>query len=84
MLDVWKVVDLRANERLLLEAQMKVFGRAWLEFRIDGDTLIQTAHHLPAGLMGRLYWYAMLPFHFFIFPDMIQSIVEQARSQPSG
>ena len=55
MLDVWKVVDLREDERLLLGAQMKVFGKAWLEFRIEGDLLVQTAYHYPKGLLGRLY-----------------------------
>jgi uncharacterized protein YbjT (DUF2867 family) len=79
MLDVWKVADLRDNKRLLLEAQMKVFGKAWLEFRIDGNTLTQTAYHLPQGILGRLYWYCMLPFHFFIFRDMIRNIVREAR-----
>jgi uncharacterized protein YbjT (DUF2867 family) len=79
LLDVWKVVDLQENRRLLLEAQMKVFGKAWLEFRIEGNTLTQTAYHYPRGLMGRLYWYAMLPFHAFIFKDMIDSIVRRAR-----
>ena len=79
LLDVWKVVDLQENRRLLLEAQMKVFGKAWLEFRIEGNTLIQTAYHYPKGLMGRLYWYSMLPFHAFIFKDMIEGIVRRAR-----
>ncbi len=83
MLDVWKVVDLRENDRLLLEAQMKVAGKAWLEFTIDGTTLIQTAYHLPKGLLGRLYWYSMLPFHFFIFRDMIESIVKRAKEGDS-
>jgi hypothetical protein len=78
LLDVWKVVDIQENRRLLLEAQMKVFGKAWLEFRIEGNTLTQTAYHYPKGLMGRLYWYSMLPFHAFIFKDMIESIVRRA------
>ncbi|MGE5284442.1 MAG: SDR family oxidoreductase [Actinomycetota bacterium] len=78
ILDVWRVIDLRENRRLLLEAQMKVAGKAWLEFRIDGDTLVQTAYHYPKGLLGRLYWYSMLPFHAIIFPDMIRSIIRQA------
>ncbi len=79
MLDVWKVVDLKEDERLLLEAQMKVFGKAWLEFRIEGDLLVQTAYHYPRGLLGRLYWYSMLPFHVFIFQDMIRTILSRAR-----
>jgi uncharacterized protein YbjT (DUF2867 family) len=81
MVDVWKVVDLKEDRRLLLEAQMKVFGKAWLEFIIDGNTLIQTAYHYPKGLMGRLYWYSMLPFHVFIFTDMINSILRRAREE---
>ena len=78
ILDVWRVIDLRENRRLLLEAHMKVAGKAWLEFRIEGDTLVQTAYHYPKGLLGRIYWYAMLPFHAFIFPDMIRSIIRRA------
>jgi hypothetical protein len=78
ILDVWRVIDLRENQRLLLEAHMKVAGKAWLEFRIEGNTLVQTAYHFPKGLLGRLYWYSMLPFHAFIFPDMIRSIIRQA------
>ena len=80
MLDVWKVVDLKESKRLLLEAHMKVAGKGWLEFNIEGTTLIQTAYHLPKGLLGRLYWYSMLPFHFFIFRDMIENIVKRAQT----
>jgi uncharacterized protein YbjT (DUF2867 family) len=79
MLDVWRVVDLVENERLLLAAQMNVFGKAWLEFRLQGTTLVQTAYYQPDGALGTLYWYAMLPFHAFIFPDMARNIVERAR-----
>ncbi len=79
MVDVWRVVDLIENERLLLEAQMKVFGKAWLEFRLQGTTLIQTAYYDPHGPLGILYWYAMLPFHAFIFPNMAKSIIKRAR-----
>ena len=78
ILDVWRVIDLREGDRLLLKAQMKVAGEAWLEFRIEGDTLVQTAYHYPEGLTGRLYWYAMVPFHAFIFRDMVRSIVQRA------
>ena len=77
-LDVWRVVDIQEDRRLLLEAQMKVAGKAWLEFRIEGDTLVQTACHVPEGIPGHLYWYSMLPFHAFIFKDMIRSIVRRA------
>jgi nucleoside-diphosphate-sugar epimerase len=79
-LDVWKVVDIQEDRRLLLEAQMKVAGKAWLEFRIEGDTLVQTACHVPEGIPGHLYWYSMVPFHAFIFKDMVQSIVRRAKN----
>lgn len=82
LLDVWRVVDFEPDRRLLLAAHMRTFGKAWLEFRIEGDTLVQTAYHYPKGLMGRLYWYSMLPFHAFIFPDMVRGIIREAARQP--
>ena len=78
-LDFWKVADLRQNKRVLLLAQMKLPGKAWLEFSIEGDQLIQTAHYYPNGLWGRLYWYAVSPFHNLVFQDLAEKIVEQAR-----
>jgi len=78
-LDFWKVSDLKENKRVLLLAQMKLPGKAWLEFTIDGDQLIQTAHYYPNGLWGRLYWYATNPFHNLVFQDLAEKIVEQAR-----
>jgi uncharacterized protein YbjT (DUF2867 family) len=77
-LDFWKVADLVPNKRLLLLAQMKLPGKAWLEFDLQGDTLVQTAHFIPHGLLGRLYWYAVLPFHNLVFPDLCQQIVARA------
>lgn len=76
--DFWKVVDLVENKRLLLYAQMKLPGRAWLEFKIEEGHLVQSAYFYPDGLAGRFYWYAMLPFHFFIFRDMAEQLVERA------
>lgn len=75
-LDFWRVlVADREQGRLLLFAEMKLPGEAWLEFRVDGDnTLHQNATFRPRGLVGRLYWYSMLPFHFFIFRGMIRRI----------
>ena len=75
-LDFWRVLLAdKKNKRLLLFAEMKVPGEAWLEFRIDKtNTLHQTATFRPHGIWGRLYWYAMLPFHFFIFDGMIKNI----------
>ncbi|MEQ3656990.1 MAG: SDR family oxidoreductase [Dokdonia sp.] len=76
VLDFWRVLLANKEEpRLLLFAEMRVPGEAWLEFYIDdNDVLHQTATFRPRGLFGRLYWYAMLPFHYFIFGGMIQNI----------
>ena len=81
-LDFWKVVDVRADERLLLYAQMRVPGKAWLEFKIEGDHLIQSAYFLPKGLFGRFYWYSLIPLHFFVFRDMIRSVMQRAQGNP--
>ncbi|PSR11966.1 MAG: DUF2867 domain-containing protein [Bacteroidetes bacterium] len=87
-LDFWRVLYANKTEgRLLLFAEMKLPGEAWLEFRIENDELIQTATFRPHGLLGRLYWYAVLPFHGFIFNGMINKIVESqtpANEQSAG
>ncbi len=77
-LDFWRVLLANKEEkRLLLYAEMKLPGEAWLEFKIDEDnTLVQTATFRPLGVLGRLYWYAVLPFHGFIFKGMITNIVK--------
>ena len=80
-LDFWRVlVADKKNNRLLLFAEMKLPGEAWLEFRIMKKhhkiQLRQTATFRPKGLWGRLYWYSMLPFHYFIFNGMIKNIVK--------
>ena len=79
-LDFWKVVDLKENERLLLYAQMKLPGEAWLEFKIKDNKLIQSAYFYPKGVFGRLYWYSLVPLHYFIFKNMIKSIIKKASS----
>jgi uncharacterized protein YbjT (DUF2867 family) len=78
-LDFWKVADLKENKRVLLLAQMKLPGKAWLEFTIEEGQLIQTAHYYPNGLWGRLYWYVTNPFHNLVFQDLAEKIVEHAR-----
>lgn len=77
--DFWKVVDLVPDERLLLFAQMKLPGKAWLEFKIHEGKLIQSAYFYPVGVTGRLYWYLLLPLHYLIFTNMAGSIVKRAR-----
>ncbi|GLB48865.1 SDR family oxidoreductase [Neptunitalea lumnitzerae] len=75
-LDFWRVLLAdREEKRLLLLAEMRLPGEAWLEFKIDkNNVLSQTATFRPRGLWGRLYWYSLLPFHYFIFGGMIKNI----------
>ncbi len=80
-LDFWRVLIAdKENNRLLLFAEMKLPGEAWLEFKIikkDGKTFLkQTATFRPKGLWGRLYWYSVLPFHYFIFNGMINNLIK--------
>ncbi|GGG32672.1 SDR family oxidoreductase [Hymenobacter glacieicola] len=87
-LDFWRVlVADKASRRLLLYAEMKLPGEAWLQFRIldneDGShTLEQLAAFRPHGLAGRLYWYSLVPFHFVIFKGMIENIVQYGEAAP--
>ncbi len=74
-LDFWRVIYANKEEgRLLLFAEMKLPGEAWLEFRMDEDQLKQTATFRPLGIKGRLYWYSVLPFHGFIFRGMLKKL----------
>jgi len=77
-LDFWRVLLAdKKNKRLLLFAEMRLPGEAWLEFRIDEDSVLhQTATFRPRGLKGRLYWYSVLPFHYFIFGGMIRNLAK--------
>ncbi|QOY51984.1 SDR family oxidoreductase [Candidatus Sulfurimonas baltica] len=79
-LDFWRVEDIKENERLLLFAQMKLPGSAWLEFKIVDDKLIQSAYFYPKGIWGRIYWYALLPVHYFIFTNMINNILKSCKN----
>jgi hypothetical protein len=77
VIDFWRVIVANRDKgRLLLYAEMKLPGEAWLEFNMEGEKLVQTATFRPRGLAGRLYWYAMLPFHAFIFRGMLRNLVE--------
>jgi len=77
--DFWKVVDLVENERLLLFAQMKLPGKAWLEFKIHDGKLIQSAYFYPYGIAGRLYWYILIPLHYLIFTNMAHTILKRSK-----
>ena len=76
-LDFWRVLFAdKKNGRLLLFAEMKVPGEAWLEFKIVDNELVQTATFRPLGLMGRLYWYSLLPVHGIIFGGMLNNLAK--------
>ena len=84
-LDFWRVLLAdREKGRLLLFAEMRLPGEAWLEFRIDENNVLhQNATFRPRGLAGRLYWYSILPFHYFIFGGMIRNITNGHRVEGS-
>lgn len=85
--DWWRVETMEVGRRLLLRAEMKVAGDAWLEFTVDelgdgeGARITQRAVFFPQNLRGRLYWRSMGPFHRVIFPTMLQNIISAARNQ---
>jgi len=79
-IDFWRVLLAdQKNSHLILYAQMKMPGEAWLEFKIDESQglLLQTATFRPRGLLGRLYWYALLPFHGIIFKKMAKTLAQK-------
>jgi uncharacterized protein YbjT (DUF2867 family) len=80
-LDFWKVVDVKKGQRVLLAAQMKLPGKAWLEFSVKEKHLIQTSYFYPKGLWGRAYWFLTKPFHHLIFKDMSKGILKRAETQ---
>jgi uncharacterized protein YbjT (DUF2867 family) len=76
-LDFWRVIYANRNQqKLLLYAEMKLPGEAWLEFKIENGILYQTATFRPKGVAGRLYWYLVTPFHWFVFNGMINKIIK--------
>lgn len=82
-LDFWRVEDFEENKLLRLSAEMKVPGRAWLEFEVtengDGSTTVrQTAIFDPVGLFGIVYWYTLFPLHQFVFSGMLRNICRTA------
>lgn len=76
-LDFWRVLYANKEEgKLILYAEMKLPGEAWLEFKIINNTLYQAATFKPKGFLGKMYWYAVLPFHGFIFKGMIHKLIK--------
>jgi len=85
-LDFWRVVGLEPGRWLALRAEMKLPGEAQLEFRLVADPddpeateLVQIARFIPRGLMGLAYWYAVLPFHAYVFRGMLKGIRKEAQ-----
>jgi uncharacterized protein YbjT (DUF2867 family) len=81
-LDFWRVEALEIDRMLRLRAEMLLPGAAWLQWQIEptatGATIIQTARYHPRGLLGRLYWIAVAPFHRFVFPGLLGGICGDA------
>lgn len=81
-LDFWRVEQIEDNKVLRLAAEMKVPGRAWLEFEVteteNGCTVRQTAIFDPVGLFGIVYWYSLFPLHEFVFSGMLRNICKAA------
>lgn len=80
--DFWRVEAIEPDRRLRLSAEMKLPGRAWLEFVVAGDStgcsIRQTATFDARGLLGRTYWYSVYPLHEFVFSGMLRGIAAQA------
>lgn len=81
VLDFWRVEDILPDNRLLLRAEMKLPGRAWLEFKIKPESgrrrLSVTAYFDTHTLFGKVYWYACMPLHHFIFRHLLEGIDER-------
>lgn len=82
-LDFWRVETVEPGRLLRLRAEMKLPGRAWLQFEArplpeNKTLLVQTAYLAPKGLFGFLYWYGLYPFHGLIFGNLIRAIAERA------
>jgi uncharacterized protein YbjT (DUF2867 family) len=84
-LDFWRVESFEPNRRLNLVAEMKVPGRAWLQFEVEptsrGSRIRQTAIFDPAGLAGLVYWYTLYPIHYCIFQGMLHRIAAIAERE---
>ncbi len=85
-LDFWRVEAFDPDHRLRLLAEMKLPGRAWLEFEVEGtrshSTIRQTAIFDPVGLWGLVYWYALYPVHKLMFAGMLRGIVSASSNAP--
>lgn len=88
-LDFWRVEEVEEPELLRLRAEMKLPGKAWLQWEVteqgDGRSrLVQSALFAPKGFLGWVYWWSVYPAHAFVFDDMIDAVVERAREIHDG
>lgn len=87
-LDFWRVEEVRRPDVLRLRAEMRVPGRAWLQFEVvaegSASRLIQTAFFEPKGLPGLAYWYGLYPIHTFIFRRLVRNLAKRALIASSG
>jgi len=83
--DCWRVEALEPGKRLLLSAEMKLPGRAWLEFVVEtaknGAVIRQTAIFDPVGLWGLAYWYIVWPLHQMVFAGMLRGVERAAEKR---
>lgn len=82
VIDFWRVEAMECDKMLLLRAEMKLPGKAWLRFDIeekeDKNIFSVTAFFSVQSIWGRLYWYNFLPFHHFIFLDLLRQIEKRS------
>ena len=87
-LDFWRVEAYEPDRLLRLRAEMRLPGRAWLQFEVDGDEhgsrIRQTTIFDPFGLAGLLYWYALLPLHWLVFERMLDGIAARASGRATA
>ncbi|MCI4337606.1 MAG: SDR family oxidoreductase [Thermoplasmata archaeon] len=85
--DFWRVEAVIPDRLVRLHAEMRLPGDAWLSWRIEptaagGSRVTQTAEYRPRGLLGRLYWLAVAPFHRFVFPGLLHGVIADASTRP--
>ena len=82
VVDFWRVEDLQSDKKLLLRAEMKLPGKAWMEFTIRqqglSNVLVVTAYYQTSTIWGHLYWYLSLPLHHFVFASLIRQIEKRS------
>jgi hypothetical protein len=83
VVDFWRVEEIKPPHLLRLKAEMRLPGRAWLEFYVEpcneGSKVTQRAVFDPMGITGIIYWYLLYPFHHFVFNGMLNGIIKQVK-----